>query len=53
MKRTIILFICAAFVCGCTQKTEAERFADDLLSRMTLREKLGQMSQFAPSTGVL
>ena len=53
MKRTIILFICAAFVCGCTQKTEAERFADDLLSRMTLREKLGQMSQFAPSTGVV
>ena len=26
---------------------------DDLMSRMTLRENLGQMSQFVPQTGVV
>lgn len=53
MKKTAILLICAAFICGCTPRSEAERFADNLLKKMTLREKLGQMSQFAPSTGVV
>ena len=53
MRKIAILLSCAAFIYGCTQKTEAERVAGDLLSRMTLREKLGQMSQFAPSTGVV
>ena len=38
--------------CG-APKTEAEKFADDLLAKMTLREKLGQMSQFRPRSGVV
>ena len=43
----------AVAVCSCVQKTDAEKFADDLMSRMTLREKLGQMSQFVTSTGAV
>lgn len=53
MKKVVILMICSAFFCCCTAETEAERFADRLLKKMTLREKLGQMSQFAPTTGVV
>ena len=53
MKKTVILLVCATLIGGCTPRSEAERFADNLLKKMTLREKLGQMSQFAPSTGVV
>ena len=53
MKKTVILLVCATLIGGCTPKSEAERFADSLLKKMTLREKLGQMSQFAPNTGVV
>lgn len=41
-------------IVGCSSpKSEAEKFADDLLGKMTLREKLGQMSQFRPRSGVV
>ena len=40
-------------LCSCNTKSEAERFVDELMSRMTLREKLGQMSQFVPESGVV
>ena len=50
-----IYFIVAALmlVCGCASKTEAEKFADNLLKQMTLREKIGQMSQFRSKQGVI
>ena len=50
-----IYFIVAALmlVCGCASKTEAEKFADNLLKQMTLREKIGQMSQFRSKKGVV
>ena len=51
MKKTIIVLLAAVSLCGCCCRSEAERFADDLMSRMTLREKLGQMSQFVTTTG--
>ena len=35
-------------VCSCAHKTDEERFVDDLLSRMTLEEKIGQMNQLDP-----
>ena len=38
---------------ACTPKTEAEKFVDDLMGKMTLREKLGQMTQVIPKTGVI
>ena len=36
-------------VCACTHKSEEDRFVEDLLSRMTLEEKIGQMNQLDPS----
>ena len=35
--------------CSCAQKSDEERFVEDLLSRMTLEEKIGQMNQLDPS----
>ena len=34
---------------GCTPVSEEDRFIEDLLSRMTLEEKIGQMNQLDPS----
>lgn len=36
-------------VCACSRKSEEDRFIDDLLSRMTMEEKIGQMNQLDPS----
>ena len=36
-------------VCSCTNKSAEDQFIDDLLSRMTLEEKIGQMNQLDPS----
>ena len=36
-------------VCACTHKSEEDRLVEDLLSRMTLEEKIGQMNQLDPS----
>ncbi len=36
-------------VCACSHKSDEDRFIDDLLSRMTLEEKIGQMNQLDPS----
>ena len=36
-------------VSACSHKSEEDRFIDDLLSRMTLEEKIGQMNQLDPS----
>lgn len=38
---------------SCETKSDAEMFVDDLLSKMTLREKLGQMTQVVPDTGII
>ena len=35
-------------VCACSHKSEEDRFVEDLLSRMTLEEKIGQMNQLDP-----
>lgn len=53
MKRTFFAIIAVLVVCGCSPKTEAERFVDDLIKQMTLREKVGQMSQFVTKTGAV
>lgn len=47
--RKLLLLLLIALLCSCTRKTEEERFIDDLLSRMTLEEKIGQMNQLDPS----
>lgn len=53
MRKAFLIFILGCLFNACAPKTEAERFVDDLMSRMTLRENLGQMSQFVPQTGVV
>ena len=54
MRRYIYIAALALMLAGCgSPKTDAEKFADDLLEKMTLREKLGQMSQFRPRSGVV
>ena len=53
MKKLILTVAVVLSICGCNKRTEAEKFADDLISKMTLREKVGQMSQFITSTGVV
>ena len=53
MKHLLPLLLFIAVVSGCTPKTDAEKFVDDLMDRMTLREKIGQMSQFVTKTSVV
>ena len=53
MKKLILTVAAVLSICGCCERTEAEKFADELISKMTLREKIGQMSQFVTSTGVI
>ena len=51
MKKILIFLILLISFCACTQKSEADKFVDALLEQMTLREKLGQMTQVVPKTG--
>ena len=44
-----MLSILLTAVCSCAHKSDEERFVEDLLSRMTLEEKIGQMNQLDPS----
>jgi beta-glucosidase len=57
MKRIFAISAVAFLLAGCSccrdNRTDAEKFADDLLEQMTVREKLGQMSQFRPKGGVV
>ena len=53
MKKIILTVAVVLSICGCCERTEAEKFADELISKMTLREKIVQMSQFVTSTGVV
>lgn len=36
---------------ACDRRSDAEKFVDELMEKMTLREKLGQMTQVKPKTG--
>ena len=49
MKRLAYLFIIAFAFCACAHKSAEDRFIEDLLSRMTLEEKIGQLNQLDPS----
>jgi len=44
-----VLSILSAALCSCAQKSAEEQFVDNLLSRMTLEEKIGQLNQLDPS----
>jgi len=53
MKQSFVFYLSslsiAALLCGCSPKSAEDRFIDDLLSRMTLEEKIGQMNQLDPA----
>ena len=50
MRKSILCALGAVLLLACTPKKSAEdQFIDDLLSRMTLEEKIGQMNQLDPS----
>ena len=47
-----VAFLCLSatlVMSSCVSKSEEDRFVDDLLSRMTLEEKIGQMNQLDPT----
>jgi beta-glucosidase len=44
-----VLCLLSMVVCACTHKSDEDRFIDNLLARMTLEEKIGQMNQLDPS----
>lgn len=47
--RTTVLYILLAVLCSCAKKSGEEQFIDNLLSQMTLEEKIGQLNQLDPS----
>ncbi len=49
MRKYILLSLCVLLISSCAKKSAEDRFIDDLLSRMTLEEKIGQMNQLDPS----
>lgn len=53
MKQSFFLYLStlgvAILLCACSRKSAEDRFVDDLLARMTLEEKIGQMNQLDPS----
>ena len=49
MMKKAIYIACAALLVACTPKSAEDAFIEDLLSRMTLEEKIGQLNQLDPS----
>ena len=49
MKKVFPLCLLLVGLCACTPKSAEDRFMNDLLSRMTLEEKIGQMNQLDPT----
>lgn len=47
LKYLIMTAASALAICGCSEKDETEKKIDDLFSRMTLHEKIGQMNQLS------
>ena len=47
LKYLIMTAASALAICGCSEKDETEKKIDDLLSQMTLHEKIGQMNQLS------
>jgi beta-glucosidase len=46
MRKLITLLLSTLLIVSCVNKSEKEIFINDLLSQMTLDEKIGQMNQY-------
>ena len=53
LKSFLGLVLTATLMVSCDSRSEKEIFVDNLMEQMTLREKLGQMTQVVPKTGVI
>ena len=47
--KLILTFLILSLFTACMHKSEEDRFIDDLLQRMTIEEKIGQLNQLDPS----
>ena len=47
--KLILTFLLLSLFTACMHKSEENRFIDDLLQRMTIEEKIGQLNQLDPS----
>ena len=47
--KLILTFLLLSLFTACMHKSEEDRFIDDLLQRMTIEEKIGQLNQLDPS----
>ncbi len=55
MKKLLLLVAVAFFAISCgqqTKKTEMDRFINDLMARMTVEEKIGQLNLLTPGGGI-
>lgn len=55
MKKTLLLMTAVALMAvGCTEKRDADELrAEKLMAKMTLAEKIGQLSQFVPKNSIV
>ena len=47
--RTTVCCLLLVVLCSCAKKSAEDQFVDNLLAKMTLEEKIGQMNQLDPS----
>jgi beta-glucosidase len=55
MKKFVLLFVVAAIILSCglqNKETEMDRFISDLMGRMTIEEKIGQLNLITPGGGI-
>lgn len=55
MKKALLLMTAVALLAvGCTEKRDADELrAEKLMAKMTLAEKIGQLSQFVPKNSIV
>lgn len=53
MKKSLIIATALALCAGCKEKNVNDARVDELMSKMTLAEKIGQLNQFVPTNSVV
>ena len=52
MKKCLFLFVMAFVINANAQDTKMKAYVDDLMSKMTLEEKIGQLNLITPGSGI-